>query len=71
VAAGRCDYATELRLLRALAGRGKAYAQAKLGLLYEEGRGIPRNFAGMALTWRARAAAAKSGHLACLRLGGC
>ena len=41
----RGDYATALRLLRPLADQGDAVAQFYLGLMYDNGRGVPQNYA--------------------------
>jgi TPR repeat protein len=42
---GRGDYATALRLWRPLAEQGNARAQFSLGLMYNEGKGVPQNYA--------------------------
>jgi TPR repeat protein len=42
---GRGDYATALRLFRALAEQGYAQAQYNLGFMYEDGKGVPQNYA--------------------------
>jgi TPR repeat protein len=39
------DYATALRILRPLADQGNAEAQAKLGLMYLGGEGLPQDYA--------------------------
>ena len=39
----RGDYATAIRLLRPLAERGDAEAQNNLGVMYDNGRGVPRD----------------------------
>ena len=39
----RGDYATALRLLRPLADQGSVAAQFDLGLLYDNGWGVPKN----------------------------
>jgi len=44
-AANRGDNATALRLLRPLADRGDAAAQYYLGLMYANGKGVPRDYA--------------------------
>jgi TPR repeat protein len=44
-AAQRGDYATTLRLFRPLAEHGDARAQAELGIMYKNGRGVPQDFA--------------------------
>ena len=46
----RGDYATALRLLRPLADQGDASAQNNLGLMYDEGQGVPQDYAE-ALKW--------------------
>lgn len=55
----RGDYATALRLLEPLAGGGNAEAQNLLGILYDNGQGVPRD-AAEAVTWYRRAA--EQGH---------
>jgi TPR repeat protein len=47
---GRADYAAALRLLGPLANQGVASAQGYLGLMYENGRGVPPNYAE-AMKW--------------------
>lgn len=54
-AANRGDNATALRLLRPLADRGDAAAQYHLGLMYANGKGVPRDYAA-AVTWYRKAA---------------
>ncbi|WP_428673819.1 tetratricopeptide repeat protein [Reyranella sp.] len=49
------DYATALRLWRPLAERGIAEAQSRLGLLYDEGWGVPQDYA-TAVAWYRKAA---------------
>ena len=49
------DYATALREWAPLAERGDAAAQFNLGLMYENGRGVPQDYA-QAVTWYKRAA---------------
>ncbi len=39
----RGDYATALRELRPLAEQGDANAQFNLGLMYDDGRGVPQD----------------------------
>src|SRR5262245_50685230 len=46
------DYATALRLLRPLADQGDAFAQLNLGVMYDNGRGVPRNYAEAAKWFR-------------------
>src|ERR1035437_6669866 len=41
----RGDYATVLRLMRPLAEQGDAVAQHNLGVIYENGLGVPQNYA--------------------------
>ena len=41
---GRGDYATSLRLIRPLADQGDANAQFNLGVRYDNGEGVPRNY---------------------------
>ena len=48
------DYASALRLFRPLAEQGNARAQTLLGLMYEDGQGVPKNFA-QAAKWYQRA----------------
>src|SRR5258706_9668599 len=50
------DYATALRLIQPLAQQGIAEAQKRLGVLYESGRGVTKNYAE-AEKWFQRAAA--------------
>jgi uncharacterized protein len=54
-------YATALRLLRPLAEQGEANAQYNLGLMFDNGRGVPRNYA-TAMSWYRKAA--EQGHAA-------
>lgn len=51
----RKDYATTLRLLRPLAEQGNAGAQNNLGIMYDNGQGVPRND-GEAAKWYRKAA---------------
>lgn len=44
VAYSRGDYATVLRLMRPLADQGDAVAQHDLGVIYENGLGVPQNY---------------------------
>jgi uncharacterized protein len=53
---GRGDYASALRELRPLAEQGDSGAQFYLGLLYENGDGVPRDFV-KARQWYEKAAA--------------
>src|SRR5664280_1329446 len=52
----RADYATEYLLLRPLADGGNAKAQASLGFMYSQGRGVPKDY-GETIKWYRRAAA--------------
>ena len=52
----RGDYATALREWRPVAEQGDPSAQFRLGLLYENGEGVPRDFA-TAREWYEQAAA--------------
>ena len=49
------DYATELKLLQPLADQGNANAQFAIGIMYENGRGVPQNY-GQAAIWYGKAA---------------
>ena len=40
----RGDYATVLRLLRPLAEQGHSDAQYSLGIMYNQGRGVPQDY---------------------------
>ena len=51
----RDDYATALREWRPLAEQGHAGAQKNLGIMYRQGRGVPRDYA-TALKWYRKAA---------------
>ena len=44
----RRDFATALRLLRPLADQGNAVAQFILGVMYDNGKGVPQNDARIA-----------------------
>jgi len=55
-AARRADYATVVRLWRPLAEQGDARAQSSLASMYENGRGVPKDFVAAA-SWYQRAAA--------------
>ena len=46
----RGDYATALRLLRPLATQGNARAKYDLGVMYDEGQGVPQDYAE-AMKW--------------------
>ena len=49
------DYATALRLFRAVAVEGDATAQSRLGMMYERGLTVPQDYA-LAAEWYRRAA---------------
>src|SRR5271166_1226721 len=51
----RGDYAEAMRLLRPLAERADARAQTDLGLMYDNGRGVPKYY-GQAVAWYRKAA---------------
>ena len=51
----RGDYATALALLRPLADQGVAQAQATLGIMYDNGQGVPRDDSA-AVAWFRKAA---------------
>ena len=55
VAASQGDYATAMRLWRPLADQGDAGAQLNLGLMYDNGRGVPQDYAA-AVKWYRKAA---------------
>lgn len=63
----RRDYATAFRILEAWAERRQALAQYKLGILYENGKGVKRDY-GRALRWY-RAAAEQGSAAAQHQLG--
>jgi uncharacterized protein len=46
----RKDFATALRLVQPLADKGVAYAQYNLGVMYQNGQGVPQNYTE-ALKW--------------------
>lgn len=52
---GRGDYAAALREFRYLAARGVAKAQHNLGVMYEDGRGVPQDYVA-AVKWYGKAA---------------
>ena len=54
-AAERGEYATALRLLRPLADQGDADAQYNLGVMYNNGDGVPQDYAE-AMKWHRKAA---------------
>ena len=54
-ASARVDYAEAMRLLRPLAEQGYPSAQTGIGLLYGNGRGVPKDY-GQALAWFRKAA---------------
>ena len=47
---GKEDYTTALRLFRPLADQGDADAQSMLGLMYDNGQGVPKDYA-QAVKW--------------------
>jgi uncharacterized protein len=49
------DYAAEVAIVRPLAEQGSAYAQFNLGVLYDNGQGVPQNDA-LAMQWYQKAA---------------
>ena len=51
----RGDFPTALRLFRSLADQGNAVAQQRVGLMYESGQSVPRDYAE-AVKWYRRAA---------------
>jgi len=51
----RSDYATALREWQPLAEQGNAFAQYNLGLLYDNGQGVPKDY-GQARQWYEKAA---------------
>jgi uncharacterized protein len=51
----RGDYSTALQLLRSLAGNGVPLAQARLGVLYGDGLGVPKD-KSEAVNWFRKAA---------------
>ncbi len=55
----RGDYATALREFRPLARQGDASAQYNLGIMYDNGRGVPQDFAEAVKWYRM---AAEQGH---------
>ena len=55
----RGDYATALRLFRPLANQGHAGGQFNLGVMYENGKGVPQNYAEAVKWYRL---AADQGH---------
>ncbi len=64
---GRGDFATAFQLLRPLAEQGNASAQFNLGVMYENGQGVPRDYAE-AVKWY-RLAAEQGDVIALLNLG--
>ena len=54
-------YATALRLLRPLAEQGEASAQYNLGLMFDNGQGVPQDYATAVIWYRK---AAEQGHAA-------
>lgn len=68
MAYGRGDYTTAMRLFRPLAEQGTAIPQYNVGVMYENGKGIPQDYAE-ALKWY-QLAAAQGGAGAAYNLGG-
>jgi TPR repeat protein len=60
-------YSNALKHFRALAGRGDADAQMRLGMMYENGQGVPKNYSEAARWYRK--AADKENPTAMFRLG--
>jgi hypothetical protein len=56
-AMSRHDYPTALAILRPLAARGDMFGQYVMGVIYDNGRGVPENHP-MALQWYQRSSAA-------------
>jgi hypothetical protein len=52
---GNGDYATAMRLFRPLAEQGDALAQTALGLMYDQGQGVPQHYV-QAAEWFRKAA---------------
>ena len=55
MAYGRGDYATAMQLFRPLADQGNAIAQFNLGVMYQDGKGVPQDYVE-AIKWYRRAA---------------
>jgi TPR repeat protein len=53
--AGRDDYAAQARRIIPLAQRGDAHAQAMLGFMYANGRGVPQSY-DVAVDWYLKSA---------------
>jgi uncharacterized protein len=53
------DYATALKLWRPLAEQGSVGAQFNIGLVYDQGNGVPQNYKEAVFWWRK---AAEQGH---------
>lgn len=51
----RGDYAAEVALIRPMAEKGVAFAQFNLGVLYDQGKGVPQDNA-LAMQWYQKAA---------------
>lgn len=51
----RGDYAAELAIVRPLAEQGSPFAQFNLGVLYDQGKGVPQDYA-QAMIWYLKAA---------------
>jgi uncharacterized protein len=54
-ASQRGNYAAAIKILRRLADGGDTRAQASLGIMYEEGKGVPQNYSE-AVNWYRRSA---------------
>lgn len=48
----KADYATALKELRPLAGQGNAKAQHMLGVMYDNGKGVPKDYQQAAYWYR-------------------
>lgn len=51
----RGDYAAEIAIIRPLADKGYPFAQFNMGVLYDEGKGVPEDN-GQAIAWYRKAA---------------
>ena len=51
-ALSRRDYQTALKLLQPLAEQGNAPAQVRIGVMYEQGKGVPQDHAEAVKWWR-------------------
>lgn len=68
MAYGRGDYTTSMQLFRPLAEQGNTIAQYNVGVMYENGKGVPQDYTE-ALKWY-RLSAARGGAGAKYNLGG-